>query len=399
MNRVPRGLLLRRPLPGQSESSEIMIHHQVVIVGGGEAGLAVAARLLAVCPGVDVAIIEPSDQHDFKRMWMLVGGGVIKPEDSRRDKATLMPEGTHWIQRSVVSFAPDRNSLITCDGETITYKFLVVAPGVQLNWHQVQGLRESIGRGGVCSVYSLDSVVSTWDFIRTLNEGVALFTQPFGPIKCPYGSQEICYLAEEHFRRMGVRDKTQVILASGADNLFPVREYCEVLENLAAERGVETRMGVELVEVRSATKEAIFRDSRSGVESVIVYDVMHVAPPMSALDFVAQSELAGEGGWVDVDQHTLQHRRFHNVFGIGDASSLPTPKMGATIRHQVPALVSNLLSGMEGRRVSTRYNGYTTCPIVTGYDSVLMAEFDYSGLAADNGPTQLLSLAPRRGES
>lgn len=370
-----------------------MIHHQVVIVGGGEAGLAVAARLLADCPGMDVAVIEPSDQHDFKRMWMLVGGGLLKPEESRREKAALIPEGVHWIRESVATFAPESSSLTTRDGQTISYKFLVVAPGIQLNWHQILGLRESIGRGGVCSVYSFDAVVSTWDFIRTLSEGVALFTQPFGPIKCPYGSQEICYLAEEHFRRAGVRDKTRVILASGADDLFPVPEYREVLENLATERGVEMRMGIELVEVRSATKEAIFQDTHSGAEQVIRYDVMHVAPPMSALDFVAQSPMAGEGGWVDVDQHTLQHRRFPNVFGIGDASSLPTPKMGATIRYQVPVLVGNLLAGLEGRQIASRYDGYTTCPIVTGYDSVLIAEFDYGGMAASDGSTRLLDLS------
>jgi sulfide:quinone oxidoreductase len=375
-----------------------MIHHQVVIVGGGEAGLAVAARLLANCPGVDVAIIEPCGHHDFKRMWMLVGGGLLKPGELRRDKATLIPEGAHWIREAVASFAPDCCSLTTCDGVTITYKFLVVAPGIQLNWHHIPGLRESIGQGGVCSVYSPDTVASTWEFIRTLSEGVALFTQPSGPIKCPYGSQEICYLAEEHFRTVGVRDKTHVILASGADDLFPLREYREVLENVAAERGVETRMGIELVEVRPSTKEAIFRDTRSGAESVIRYDVMHVAPPMSALDFVAQSPLAGEGGWVDVDQHTLQHRRFPNVFGIGDASSLPTPKMGATIRHQVPVLVGNLLAGLEGRPVSARYDGYTTCPILTGYESLLIAEFDYRGLTAGDAPTRLLNLAPSCGE-
>lgn len=373
-----------------------MIHHQVVIVGGGEAGLAVAARLLHDCPGLDLAIIEPSGQHDFKRMWMLVGGGVLQAGESRRDKATLIPEGARWVQESVTSFDPERSSLTTSDGETIAYKFLVVAPGIQLNWEHVRGLRESIGMGGVCSVYSFDTIASTWDFIRTLNEGVALFTQPFGPIKCPYGSQEICYLAEEHFRQSGVRDKMRVILASGADELFPVPEYRELLVNLAAERGVETRMGIELVEVRAATKEAIFRDTRSGAESVIRYDVMHVAPPMSALDFVAQSPLAGDGGWVDVDQHTLQHRRFPNVFGIGDGSSLPTPKMGATIRHQVPPLVANLLAWMERRPISARYNGYTTCPIVTGYDSVLIAEFDYNGITASGGPTQLLNFAPNR---
>lgn len=361
-------------------------------MGGGEAGLLVAGKLLRQSPGLNVAIIEPSDHHDFQRMWLMVGSGVLRPEEARREKSLMMPEEATWIRSSVNSFSPQDSSLTTDSGITVTYDFLVVAPGLQTNWHLIRGLRESMGRDGVCSVYSHESVATTWEFIRGFRGGVALFTQPFAPIKSPYGSKEICFLAEEHFRESGTRDQSQVIFASGADGLFPIREYREVLEAITAERRIETRFGRELVEVRGAAKEAVFRDRRSGEECVIGYDLLHVAPPMGPFDFIAQSELAGLGGWVDVDLHTLQHHRFSNVFAIGDASSLPAPKMGASIRYQVPYLTGNLLAAMEGRQLTARYDGYTTCPIMTGYNSALMAEFNYNGIVGDV-PTGPLSLA------
>lgn len=375
------------------EKSGSVIHHQVVVVGAGEAGLLVAGKLLRESPGLDVAIIDPSGHQDFQRMWLLVGSGVFRPEQARRDKGPLIPEGATWIQDSVYAFDPHASSVQLESGETVTYDFLVVAAGMRTNWHQIRGLRESIGRDGVCSVYSQESVGTTWECISNFRGGVALFTQPFSPIKSPYGSKEFCFLAEEHFRSSGVRDRSQVIFASGGLGLCPIREYREVLEAIVAERQIETRMGIELIEVRGATKEAIFRDTRSGEETAIRYDLLHVAPPMGPLDFIAQSELAGLGGWVDVDQHTLQHMRFPNVFGIGDASSLPAPKMGASIRYQVAPLVANLLSAVERRPLTARYDGYTTCPILTGYNSVLMAEFDYNGIVGEcaNRP---LSLAP-----
>ena len=363
-----------------------MNHHQIVIVGGGTAGITVAARLRNADPSLDIAIIEPSEKHYYQPLWTLVGGGMFKPEESGRDEADLIPYGVKWIKDYVDSFAPSANSLATRGGETITYDYLIVAPGIQLNWDQVKGLKESLGKDGVCSNYSIDTVASTWEFVRNLKEGVALFTQPAGAIKCGGAPQKICYLAEDHFRRSGVRDKIKVIFTLAGPRLFAVDRYREVLEKVAQRKGVEPRFRHNLVEIRSASKEAVYRHMDTDEEIVIKYDMIHVTPPMSAPDFVAGSELADDGGWVDVDKHTLQHTRFANVFGIGDASSLPTSKTGAAVRKQAPVLVSNLLSLIRQEPLTASYDGYTSCPVVTGYDSLVLAEFDYSGQPAETFP-------------
>lgn len=363
-----------------------MSDHQVLIVGGGTAGITVAARLKNADPSLEIALIEPSDKHYYQPLWTLVGGGVFKPEESGRDEADLIPYGVQWIKDRAESFDPNSNTVTLREGGAITYDYLIVAPGIQVNWDKVKGLKESVGQDGVCSNYSIDTVASTWKFISELKQGVALFTQPAGAVKCGGAPQKICYLAEDHFRRSGVRDQIEVIFTLAGPRLFAVERYRKVLEKVAERKGVEPRFRHNLVEIRSGSKEAVYRHMDTDEEIVIKYDMIHVTPPMSAPDFVSSSELANEAGWVDVDKHTLQHTRFANVYALGDASSLPTSKTGAAIRKQAPVLVANLLSAMKQQPATASYDGYTSCPVVTGYDSLVLAEFDYSGQPAETFP-------------
>lgn len=361
-------------------------HHNIVIVGGGTAGITTASRIINEDPTADVAVIEPSEKHYYQPMWTLVGGGMFDKEESERAEADVMPYEATWIKDFVEAFAPTDNSLTTRGGQTITYDYLIVAPGIQVNWDQITGLKDCIGKDGVCSNYSFDTVGSTWDAVRNLKEGVALFTQPAGAVKCGGAPQKIAYLAEDHFRRTGVRDKIDVMFTLAGPRIFAVEKYRVALEKVVERKGIDVRFRHNLVEVRPNSKEAIYRHMDTEEEIVIKYDMIHVTPPMSAPDFVANSELAGDGGWVDVDKHTLQHTTFGNVFSLGDASSLPTSKTGAAIRKQAPVLVSNLFASIRGEPLTASYDGYTSCPVVTGYDSLILAEFDYDKQPAETFP-------------
>lgn len=369
-----------------------MIHHQVLIVGAGTAGLAVAKRLARESPGLDLAIIEPSETQDLQRLWTMVGSGVIRPEDAQRDRAATIPLGVTWIHDSVKSLNPADNSVVTASGEQITYDYLVAAPGIQTNWNEVAGLRDSVGKDGVCSVYSHDTAADTWEVIRNFQGGVAIFTQPAGLLKCLTCSQQMCYLADEEFRRRGVRDQMRLIFISGESSLFPIQQYCGLLEKVMIEKGIETHFRTELIGIRPATKEAVFRRVDSGEEYTLRFDMIHVPPPMGPLEIFANSPLADQRGWIDIDRHTLQHVRFPNVFGIGDASNLPTIKTEAASEHQAPILVSNLVALMERRPMTAKYDGFTGRPIVTGYGQLLKAEFDYSNLPCAGLEVELLNL-------
>ncbi len=353
------------------------VHYRIVIVGGGSAGITVAAQLARTMPPSEIAIIEPSDKHYYQPLWTLVGGGVFPKQQTEREERSLIPAGTTWLRDAVTEFSPDHNTVITRDSKQVSYDFLIVAPGLQLDWDKVKGLKDSLGRDGVCSNYSYETVDKTWEFIRTFRGGNAIFTQPSPPIKCAGAPQKIMYLADDTFHKAGVHNQTKVIFASAATTIFAVKKYAQALDKVVSRRQIETRFQHNLLEVRPDQKEAVFQRLDTKEEVVLPYNLLHVTPPMSAPDFIKRSPLANEAGWVDVDKSTLQHVRYPNIFSLGDASSLPTSKTGAAIRKQAPVLVKNLTAALQGRSLTARYDGYTSCPLVTGYGRLILAEFDY----------------------
>jgi sulfide:quinone oxidoreductase len=196
------------------------------------------------------------------------------------------------------------------------------------------------------------------------------------------------YLAEEQFRRAGVRDRCRVVFATATPRIFAVDRYARTLERLVEARGIETLMKHELREIRAANREALFElvDGAGKGEVVVKYDMVHVTPPMGPPEFVASSPLADREGWVEVDRRTLRHLRYANVFALGDVASLPTSKTGAAIRKQAPVVVANLRAALKGEAATATYDGYTSCPLVTGYDSLVLAEFDYEKEPAESFP-------------
>jgi sulfide:quinone oxidoreductase len=361
-------------------------HHSVLIAGGGTAGITVAARLENERPELDVAIVEPNEHHDYQPLWTMVGAGIVPKEDTRRAEKDYIPKGVTWIKDRVRSFEPDKNALVTEGGRRITYDQLVVALGIKLDWHKIKGLEGQLGKGGICSNYSYETVDSTWRFLSEFSGGDAVFTFPAPPIKCAGAPQKIMYLADEVLRRRGVRSKSRIHYAAGTAAIFGVKRYRDALEPIVARKEIQTYFRRDLVEVRPASREAIFRHLDGGDELVLKYDLLHVVPPQSAPSVIAQGGLGDAAGWVDVHKHTLQHTRFANVFSLGDASSAPTSKTGAAVRKQAPVLVDNLLALREGRPLRASYDGYASCPLVTGFGKLILAEFDYDGRPMESFP-------------
>jgi sulfide:quinone oxidoreductase len=367
-------------------------HHQIVIVGGGTAGITVASQLLlSGARNLDIALIEPSDKHYYQPAWTLVGGGAYKAENTVKNEREVIPESVTWIKDYCQHFDPDRNTVITRDGTQITYDYLVVCPGIQIDWHLIKGLKEALGKEGVCSNYAYEQAPQTWETIKNFKGGTAIFTYPNTPIKCAGAPQKIMYLADDTFRKIGVRDRSKILFCTAGGSIFGVPAYAEPLMKVVKRKAIELKIQHDLKEIKTDTKEAIFDiTTDSGVAEVAIkYDMIHVTPPMSAPDFIKNSKLANSEGWVDVDKYTLQHKVYPNVFSLGDASSLPTSKTAAAIRAEAPVLVQNLLSLIAAKSLDKQYDGYACCPLITGYGKVIFAEFDY-----DKQPSPTFPLDP-----
>lgn len=349
----------------------------VLIVGGGSAGLSVAARLRRIAPDLEVKVLEPSQRHFYQPLWTLVGAGVLPRERTVRSEASVVPAGVRWIEDEATEIDPDRDEVRTGGGRRLRYRFLVIAPGIQIDWDLVPGLTEGIANGPVCSNWSYETVSKTWDLIRRFKGGTALFTLPATPVKCPGAAQKIMYLADDHFRKTGTRSRARMLFASAAGGIFGVSKYARTLNGVVARKGIETLFRHNLTEIRVDRQEAVVENLDTRERKTIHFDLLHVAPPQSAPDFIKASPVAGSGGWVEVHKHTLQHARWPNVFGLGDASDLPTAKTGAAVRHQALVVAANVAAIAASRELSASYDGYTACPVVTGYGRLVMAEFDY----------------------
>jgi sulfide:quinone oxidoreductase len=362
------------------------IYHQIVIIGGGNAGISVASQLLLKNKSLDIAVIDPADKHYYQPAWTLVGSGVFDIKKTERNEADVIPKGVKWIKQKVTGFLPEKNAIQLDNGENISYKFLVVAAGIQLNWHEIKGLQETLGKNNVCSNYSFASAPYTWETIKNFKGGKAIFHNPHTPVKCGGAPHKIMYMAADYFRKKNILSKTDIQYWSGGTKLFAVPKYEKTLLQVCKRADIKLNFFEKLLEIDAVNKRAKFigfGEANKETETWVDFDMIHVTPPQSAPDFIKNSVLANTAGWVDVDKNTLQHIKFSNIFSLGDASGLPTSKTGAAIRKQAPVLVENLLAAIAGKSLNGKYTGYTSCPLLTGYGKLVLAEFDY-----DNNPME-----------
>jgi sulfide:quinone oxidoreductase len=369
----------------------------VVIVGGGTAGITVASALSRRAPGnsFEISIIEPADVHYYQPAFTLVGAGKYRLSRTRRPEQKLIPRNVEWIRDRVAEFHPDNNGVRLASGPTVSYDFLVVCPGLSPDWEKIQGARESLGRSGVCSNYVPDYVEDTWNTLQGLQPGAtALFTQPPLPFKCPGAPQKIAYLAADYLKRKGILGQCRLHFLTHAPAMFAVPLFARELAKVAQRYGIVVHFQHNLVAVDWNRRSAVFE--AAGADGAVKriemqFDMLHMTPPQSPPEVVRKSPLANQAGWVDVHQHSLQHVRYPNVFGLGDAASTPNSKTAAAIRKQAPVVVRNLLALAGGGKLDEGYDGYASCPLTTAYGKAIMAEFIYGGKVTPTFP-----LDPRR---
>ncbi|KUM96392.1 pyridine nucleotide-disulfide oxidoreductase [Streptomyces yokosukanensis] len=356
-------------------------HHQVLVVGGGSAGISVAARLKR--HGIHgIGLVEPSATHYYQPLWTLVGGGRATAEASARPQRSVLPKGVSWIRSRVEGVDPENRTVRTADGRTIGYDRLVVCPGIQLDWNRVPGMARAVTAPHTSSNYTYELAPKTWDLIRSMRSGTAVFTMPSGPIKCGGAPQKIAYLAADHWREQGVLKDIRVVLVLPTPGMFGVPEFAEELERVVSRYGIEVHKNSELVEVDPDGRSAVVVDHASGTRDSIRFDMMHLVPPQSAPDWIKESPLADPAdpaGYVQIDKHTLRHVRHPDIFALGDAGSSPNSKTGAAVRKQAPVVARNIAAGLaNAEALPASYDGYSSCPITTSRHRMLLAEFDYS---------------------
>lgn len=366
---------------------------EVVIVGAGAGGIAVAASLKARKPGLQIALIDPADIHYYQPGWTMVGGGIFTPEQTAKTMGSLIPKGVHWIKSAVAAFEPKDNAVVLDGCRVVKYDRLIVCPGLKLDWAAVEGLEETLGRNGVTSNYRYDLAPYTWELVQGMSSGRAIFTQPPMPIKCAGAPQKAMYLSGDAWFRRGVLKNIDINFNNAGGVLFGVKDYVPALEQYIEKYGVTLNFFHNLIAVDGPAKKATFRVAKPDTEPQTVemeFDMMHVCPPQVAPDFIRVSPLADAAGWVDVDQATLRHKTYDNVWSLGDVMNAPNAKTAAAARIQAPVVAENVAADIDGKSPVAQYDGYGSCPLTVERGKIVLAEFGYGGTLKPSFPKWLV---------
>ena len=376
----------------KSSPSASVSRFNVVIVGGGSAGIATAASMLKRNGKISLAIIDPADDHYYQPGWTMVGGGTFSAEFTHRREKDLIPARAQWIKSAADSFDPENNAVTTADGQEIHYDVLIVCPGIKLDWAAIDGLPETLGKNGVTSNYRFDLAPYTYRLVKDMTGGTALFTQPPMPIKCAGAPQKAMYLSCSRWERAGVLNNIDVQFHNSGAALFGVKEYVPALMEYVERYNAQLKLESRLVAVDGPARIATF-EQKQGEDTKrveVAFDMIHVVPPQTAPDFIRSSPLAAESGFVDVDQATLRHTRYANIFSLGDACSAPNAKTMAAVRKQAPVVAVNALAALDDKPPVADYDGYGSCPLTVERGKVVLAEFGYGGKLLPSFPNWLI---------
>ena len=387
------GVVRRIVNGGKTPTDTSDASYEVVIVGAGAGGIAVAASLKSRKPDLEIAIIDPADIHYYQPGWTMVGGGIFEPQDTSRTMGSLIPKGVHWIKSAVAAFEPQKNAIILDGCRVIKYKRMVVCPGLKLDWNKVEGLVDTLGQNGVTSNYRYDLAPYTWELVQNMKEGRAIFTQPPMPIKCAGAPQKAMYLSGDEWHRRGVLKDIDIQFNNAGGVLFGVKDYVPALMEYVKKYDASLNFFHNLVAVDGQAKKAWFDVAKpdTPVERVeMEFDMIHVCPPQSAPDFIRVSPLADSTGWIDVDQATLRHKTYDNIWSLGDVMNAPNAKTAAAARIQAPVVAENIVADMRGSSPVAQYNGYGSCPLTVERGKIVLAEFGYGGAMLPSFPKMIL---------
>lgn len=358
------------------------ISGDIVVIGGGSAGIGLLASLLKRDPHLNITLIEPSDYHCYQPAWTLVGGGAYDVKKTRRPLADVLPNGVTWVQAAVTEVLPEAQTLVLDSGQRVTWNNLIVCPGLRLAWEKVEGLQDTLGQNGVTSNYSYEHAAYTWQLVQQLKGGKAIFTQPAMPIKCAGAPQKAMYLSCDHWLKQGHLKNIDVEFDLAGAALFGVATFVPPLMKYVEKYQARLAFNSNLVKVDGPARKAWF-EVKDAAGTVTVqeksFDLLHVVPPQVSPDFIRLSPLADAAGWCEVNPHSLQHLRYPHIFGLGDVCGTTNAKTAAAVRKQIVVVAENLLALRQQAPLPLKYDGYGSCPLTVEKGKVVLAEFGYGG--------------------
>lgn len=367
----------------------------VLIIGGGNAGISVAARLLNKGIG-DVAVIESQAVHTYRPLLSYVGGGQASMRTAERTQRSVTPRGCTWLRDSATDVDAGTKTVTCASGKTYRYRDLIVCAGLVPDTEALPGIYGALDSPAVASNY-LNAADKTWALVQSMpTGGRAVFTVPRPPVSCTGTTVKPLFLAAAHWKKAGRLPGITITLLVDRPHLLDVPALNERLQRYLDELDVQVLYGTTVTAINPDSKSLTVTDP-AGATQQMSYDMLHLVPPFRGPDWMTASGLTSERshGLVDIDSRTLRHRVHPDIWAAGDGAAVDTDPSGGALRQQISILVGNLMAARNGAPLAD-YDGYTVAPVAVAGHRLILGEFDRKGVIQSRIPSVLDPLKPRR---
>lgn len=358
---------------------------RILIMGAGAGGAAIANRLAERLDGAQITVLDGRPQHWYQPGFTLIASGLRKADYAISSTEQWLPRGVTYVNEYAAELDPDANRVTTTGGQRIEYDYLIVATGLVLDWDAIEGFDLSMAgpQNGIAAHYaSPEHAELSWQALDKFTDegGIGMFGRPATEMKCAGAPVKLCFLAEDIATTKGNRSKCDFIYNAQATNLFGVPVIHHRVRQIMDERDITYRYQHVLKGIDLGAKTATYTTPDGEVTDK--WDFINVIPPQRAPQVIRESGLSWaerwvDQGWIEVDMHTLRHARYANIFGIGDINGVPKGKTAASVKFHIPVVEDQIVSEIAGREGTRRYDGYTSCPLITRIGRAMLVEFDY----------------------
>ncbi len=350
---------------------------RVIVAGGNIAGTIVANRLAQKLDEeldkgeVEIVVLNPSDTHTYLPGQLLVAFGLENPvELHKKERELLDPriKFLHGEKGTITKIDPANHSVVTADGVSHSYDYLVINTGVEYSWDEVPGYRSAS-----VTPYEMDSALKMREELSSFSGGTIVVNVAKLPHRCPVAPLEITLILDDYLRKRGIRDKTKIIYTYPTQGVFGRPITNKFMLKLFEERGIEVHSPFNVTSV-NPTEKVI--ESQEGGK--LKFDMLISVPPNMGAKVVGDSGIGDRRRWIPTDKFTLRMKDHSNVYVMGDATDLPVSKAGSTADFESYIVANNVANDIKGNLGVKHYGGDVLCYIATGTDQATYIRFSYT---------------------
>ena len=347
---------------------------RLLVLGGGTAGTMIVNKLRRSLDAGEweLTIVDQDDAHHYQPGYLFLPFGTYTADQVTRSRHAFLPDGVDFVVGAVDLIDAAAGTVALVGGRSLPYDYLVIATGVTPRPAETPGMLGTEWRKSIFDFYSLDGAKALAAALEDFDGGRFVVHITDMPIKCPVAPLEFTFLADDYFRRRGIRDRVKMVYVTPLSGAFTKPVSSARLGMMLDERNVSVETDFLVERIDPDAKTLVSYDERE-----VPFDLLVTIPLNMGADFIARSGLGDELNYVPVDKTTLRSTAYPNIFAVGDASDIPASKAGSVAHFSVEIFCDNFLQLVAGKPMTGAFDGHANCFIESGNGKGLLIDFNY----------------------